>query len=401
MLYELQILRTMRLTTSSSTPSGGSIFFQIPPRGHGSCGMGAAMPIQDKDNVFYDKKDGFGSSLIDTVKFRLRLQHGPLVDMVEGNPNLRRHGGRFTIDSKFPGVRANVWSPADNQSLVIEASVSKFLTGQNVFGLYDLDDACYELGHEVLERLGLEIASEIETALADGAMELLRVDAAAHLKCESGEQATAVMAALRRLAVTADGDWAAIKDETVTLGSWSRRRTFTIYRKDRELIKRPPSRSVWRRAHLLAAAENSIRFELSLAGQELRSQGVVSAHELRPWHLFEQLWDWFHRIAGTARPLPVVADIEGLPGALALRMRAWQLGDANAFSVAPSTRREYRRRILELAGIDINSPLSADEQRKTLKTVRDALVGGLTVCDRSGLWERLKAGRRVPNQAAD
>ncbi|SDI16979.1 phage/plasmid replication protein, II/X family [Variovorax sp. OV700] len=357
------------------------------------------MPIQDKDNVFYDQTDGFGSSLIDTVKFRLRLEHEPLVDMVEGNPNLRRHGARFTVDSKFPGVRANVWSPADNQSLVIEASVAKFLTGQNVFGLYDLDDACYELGHEVLERLGLEIDSEVETTLADGAMELLRVDAAAHLKCESGEQAAAVMAALRRLAVTADGDWAAIKNETVTLGSWSRRRTFTIYRKDRELIKRPPSRSVWRRAHLLAAAENSMRFELSLAGQELRSQGVVIAHELRPWHLFEQLWDWFHRVAGTARPLPVIADIEGLPGALALRMRAWQLGDANAFAVAPSTRRQYRQRVLERTGIDINSPLSADEQREALKTVRDALVGGLTVCDRSDLWGRMKAGRRGLDQS--
>lgn len=353
------------------------------------------MPIQDKDNVFYDKKDGFGSSLIDTVKFRLRLEHEPLVGMVDSNPHLRRHGGRFTVDSKFPGVRANVWSPADNQSLVIEASVPKFLTGQNVFGLYNLDDACYELGHEVLQRLGLEIDGEVEATLADGTMELLRVDAAAHLKCESGEQATAVMAALRRLAVTADGDWAAIKDETVTLGSWSRRRTFTSYRKDRELIKRPPSRSVWRRSHLLAAAENSIRFELSLAGQELRSQGVIVAHELRPWHLFEQLWDWFHLVAGTALPLPVVANIEGLPDTLALRMRAWQLGDANAFAVAPSTRRQYRRQILERTGIDINSPLGADEQRKALKTVRDALIGELTVRDRSDLWERLKAGRQI------
>ena len=353
------------------------------------------MPIQDKDNVFYDKKHGFSSALIDTVKFRLRVEHEPLVDLVDGNPKVRRHGGRFTVDSRFPGVRANVWSPSHNQSLIIEASVSKFLTGQNVFGLHSVEDACYQLGLDVLERLGLDIDEGIETILRDGAVDLLRVDAAAHLKCRSEEQATAVMAALRRLAVTADHDWAAIKGETVTLGSWSRRRTFTIYRKDRELDKRPPSRSVWRRLHLLAAAEYSIRFELSLTGQELRSQDVFVAHELQSWHLFEQLRDWFHLVAGTARSLPVVADIEGLPDALALRMRAWRLGDANAFAVAPSTRRQYRRQILDLAGIDINSPLDADEQRQTLKTVRDALVGGLTVCDRSDLWERLKAGRQI------
>lgn len=353
------------------------------------------MSIQDEENVFFDEEDGFGSSLIDTVKFRLRLAHEPLVDIAAKSPRVHRDGRRFTVEGQFPGTSANIWSPADNQSLVIEASVSKFLTGQNVFGLRSVDRACEELGRAVLDRLGIEIDEELEEALRNGNMALLRVDAAGHLKCSSEEEAAAVMAALRRLAVTADGDWCAIKNETVTLGSWSRRRTFTIYRKDIELAKRLPSSNVWRRSHLLAAAKNMIRFELSLAGQELRRQGVRVVRDCQSGRLFEQLSDWFKLVACTTRPLPIVAAIEKLPDSLALRVRAWTLGDANAFAVAPSTRRQYRRQILELTGIDINSPLDAREQRKALRTVRDALVEGLTLCDRSDLWERLRVGRRV------
>lgn len=356
------------------------------------------MPIQDKDNIFFDEEYGFGSSLIDTVKFRLRLDHEPLANIAEEKPHVRRHGGRFTVEGEFSGIRANIWSPADNQSLVVEASVSKFLTGQNVFGLHSVDRACEELGRAVLERLGIKIDEDLEEALRNGNMELLRIDAAAHKKCSSDEEAVAVMAALRRLAVTADSDWSAIKNETVTLGSWSRRRTFTIYRKDIELDKRPPSSNVWRRSHLLAAAKNLIRFELSLARQELRRQDIGVVHDCNSRNLFIQLNDWFNLVACATRPLPVVADIEELPDTLALRMRAWTLGDANAFAVAPSTRRQYRRQIQDQTGIDINSPLGALEQRTALRTVRDALTAGLTVCDRSELWERLKAGRQTSDR---
>ncbi len=351
------------------------------------------MPIQDKDNIFYDKRAGFGSSLIDTVKFRLQMEHEPLIDIVEGNKKVRRHGGRFTVDSRFSGVRANVWSPLDNQSLVIEASVAKFLTGQNLFGLNSIHDACDQVAREVLERLGIELDDEVEDALRDGTMELLRLDIAAHLKCTSNEEATAVMAALRRLAVTADNDWSAIKNETVTIGSWSRRRTFTIYRKDLELTKRPPGKDVWRRKHLLAAAPNLIRFELSLAGQELRDQGLRCVADCEPSRLFEQLASWLRAAAGTARRLPVVAEGAELPDSLALRLRAWQLGDANAFAVAPSTRRQYRRQILDVVGIDIGSPLSTGEQRKALRTVRAVLATELAFRDRSGSWDRMKEGR--------
>lgn len=362
-------------------------------RGTHPGGIGVAVPIQDEDKIFYDTRAGFGSSLIDTVKFRLRLDHEPLIDMVERNQNVRRHGGRFTVESRFTGVRANVWSPADNQSLVIEASAPKFLTGQNLFGLNSIHDACEQMAREVLERLGIELDDEVEDALRDGTMELLRLDVAAHLKCASDEEATAVMAALRRLAVTADNDWSAIKNETVTIGSWSRRRTFTIYRKDRELTKRPPGKDVWRRKHLLAAASNLIRFELSLSGQELRDQGLRCVADCEPSRLFEQLASWLRAAAGTARRLPVVADVADLPDSLALRVRAWELGDANAFAVAPSTRRQYRRQILDIAGIDIDSPLRAGEQRGALRTVRDVLAGGLQFRDHSGSWDRMKEGR--------
>jgi II/X family phage/plasmid replication protein len=117
----------------------------------------------------------FFSSLYDTVKVRLQLQHPRLRELAESNRNVRfRHDG-FRVDSKFKGIRARLGSEKGCANLVIEGSIPKFLTGQNVVGSEDLTVAVIEFIDEVLKRAGICPTKAERRRYREGTFELLRV----------------------------------------------------------------------------------------------------------------------------------------------------------------------------------------------------------------------------------
>ena len=159
----------------------------------------------------------FDSSLIDTVKVRIPVQHEGLAALAD-NPNIRRNGNKYYVTSRFLGVFANIWSPASNKHLLIEASVPKFLTGQNLLGIHDMRLAVRDLVTEVLARSGFKSTRQNQWKVSVGDVQLLRADVAVHCACESEEETIALMQAARRLAIGLDRSVASFKNETVYLG---------------------------------------------------------------------------------------------------------------------------------------------------------------------------------------
>ena len=125
------------------------------------------------------------SSLIDTIRIRVAIDHQQWV--VEQtrlhnagtiNPITKACSGpfrRFTIPGAH-GSTATVWSKANATELHIEASLPRFLTGQNVFGSEDLRATAYLLVRAVCKYLGIEPSAAEKQAVREGRIRLARVD---------------------------------------------------------------------------------------------------------------------------------------------------------------------------------------------------------------------------------
>ena len=359
------------------------------------------MPTEKKKKLVPFQLEPFQSSLIDTVKVRLELEHEGLAAL-NGNANIRRNGNKYTVESRFRGVRANIWSPASNQHLLIEASVPKFLTGQNLLGIHDMRLAVKDLVTKVLKRAGIEMTQRVRRALRAGDIELLRADVAVHCKCQSEEEAVALMQAVRRLGIGLDNSTAMFNNETVYLGYRSRRRSLKLYRKDLELLVHAMPSGVTDCDRLLQAAENTVRIELTLRHMELQRLGYARVSD---WEAGDSagangesdtvqvlLSPWIEKLRCIDARLPSVRGLPDLPPALRLRLRAWLLGYDAAFLAAPSTYRAYRQQVRRATGIDIAVPLTTDAQRGALKTVRSALQKGVRFHGHSDAWLRLSSG---------
>ena len=102
------------------------------------------------------------SSPIDTIRIRVAIDHQSwvtgqirLYDAGVINPITKACAGpfrRFTIPGAH-GSTATVWSKANATELHIEASLPRFLTGQNVFGSEDLQATAYLLVRAVCNYL--------------------------------------------------------------------------------------------------------------------------------------------------------------------------------------------------------------------------------------------------------
>lgn len=74
----------------------------------------------------------FYSLLIDTVKVKVRVKHPPLQELALSNANVKQDGYKFLIKCPLTGACVQMFSQENCQALLLEFSVPKFLTGQNI-----------------------------------------------------------------------------------------------------------------------------------------------------------------------------------------------------------------------------------------------------------------------------
>ena len=342
----------------------------------------------------------FRSSLIDTVALRVTVRHKSVHRLAERNPNVKLNGNyELRVKSAFSKkIYARMFSRDSRESLFIEVSIPKFLTGQNIVGKEELHEQCVQLILVVLSRAGIHATAAEITAIRSGSYDMVRIDHTVHCDSGSPERASAVMAALRSIVFAKAKDASAYGNETVYVGQHSSRWTLRIYRKDLELKKRSrclPA-NVYDREQLLAKVQGCVRLELVLRAPELKRLGLSDPLAWNPEAARTRMTKWIERLAQLDGHVPSMDGIELLTNVNQLKLNAWLLGDRCAFSRAPTTAAASRKAILKATGIDVRGEANAELQRQAVTCLRDIFVQGIGFKSFPHKWAQLLEGREVP-----
>lgn len=336
----------------------------------------------------------FRSSMFDTIKVKIWIKHPPLQALARPGGTVTFTGKRYKVAGAFPKCKATVFSDYACESLMIEASPSKYLTGQNIVGRENLKAVAIELIENVLVHAGIEPTEAERERYQSGDFELLRVDYVAHVDCGTSEAARAFLLAVRASAAGSGAGYSAYKDETVYWGQHSRRRTLCVYRKGSELVRRPLGRRVYGARFLTKRAQSLVRFELTLRAGELGRLALRTPEAWSQQRARDLLKEAIVRAVPADRRIPSVAGMSSLSRTLRARLELWLRGSADAFACySDSALRESRRVILLQTGIDIKSTLSLEDQRRFFVTIKQLSEAGGGFKSWKRKWERLKQGR--------
>lgn len=344
-------------------------------------------------------QNGFKSSLVDTVKVKFELtakQHQALLES-----NLKHDGAVYVVPGPYPKCSATIFARGTTRSVYVEGS-PKYLTGQNLIGTENVAQFASQLLLAVLQRAGLNVGPKTRARIDQLDFELMRVDSAAHCDCRTEAAARTVMVALRRLAVASVREVALYGfDESIYIGLRSSRSTLKIYRKGAELQHNPIAAGVPGAQQLAQLAIGLVRFEYVLRSSELKRLGLHKPEKWQPNTGRDLLQRHFDQATRAQGQVPNVHHIDRLTPTLQLKLRAWLLGDMNAFLGSPTTAASSRRQVLDVTGIDVGSPLSAAAQRAAVLQVRDVLAAGFGFRTHPEAWARLLNGAPVSADCDD
>ena len=346
----------------------------------------------------------FFSCLIDTVSVLIDVRHKPLWKIAHNNANVRLKG-TFELRVCSPlssKITARVFSRNKGTTLMIEASIPKFLTGQNIVGREDLFAPCLEMILSVVNQMGIEPTPGELRKLRRGQFTMTRIDYAVHCSCSSPERAAALMAALRSLIFSKAKDASAYGIETVYEGQHSKYWTLRAYRKDLELDVRGRglSANVYGRDHLQEMAQNCVRLELVLRSPKLKRlcHGDRDLSDPLAWSVDgarKRMQKWIDRLSQASGYVPDMVGMDELTVLHQFKLRAWLAGDLTAFTSSPTTLAATRKAILTKTGIDISGEPNVDLQQRAVKCIRDVFFEGIGFKSYPHKWAALCSGTRT------
>ncbi|KRA09869.1 hypothetical protein ASD75_10590 [Acidovorax sp. Root568] len=338
----------------------------------------------------------FFSCLIDTVAVLIDVEHKSLRKIAQNNPNITWNGNyQLEVHSPlFAKIKARVFSREKGGKLMIEASLPKFLTGQNIVGLEELFEPCKQLIFAVLEQMRIEPTEAERRKIHRGKFEMKRVDHALHCDCATPERAAAVMAAIRSLMYAKAKDPGSYGDETVYAGQHSNRWTFRIYRKDFEIKKRGRGlpANVYCRDYLTAKVQNCARMELVLRAPELKRLGLNDPLAWNVEAARQRMQVWIDRLSTAGGVVPNIEHLSDLTSTQQMKLLLWLSGHRTAFTNSRSTFVATRKTILAKTGIDIRGEPSVELQRRAMQTIREVLLQGTGFKSYAHKWAALCEG---------
>lgn len=229
------------------------------------------------------------SSLIDTVRVHAAIDHqlwiaaqSALFHAGTINPITKACAGhyrRFKVAGAF-GAVATVWSIKSGTELVIECSIARFFTGQNVFGSEDLRAAVFKLIREVCRFLGIRPTDAEKKAVREGHSRLARVDLTLHKKFESDVQVRYFLKATKLYLAFASPYFSTYKDDALYICQHSDNKSMKWYSKGSHIQAFPLDRGLPHRDYIEAASEGLLRVELVLRRRFLAHSGMA---EVRNW----------------------------------------------------------------------------------------------------------------------
>lgn len=320
----------------------------------------------------------FKSSLIDTIRVLITVTHQPLSALAQGNSNMRSDSIYFYVRSPETGATARVISRMNGEELLLEFSVAKFLTGQNVIGIEAIHEGCMPCIIRILNLMQLNVPLPQRELIRSGEFRLMRVDFASHIDCGSVERADALMIALRNYLVGRAREVSFYEHKTLYIGQHSRRRSLKIYRKDLEIAKRPIPQWVYQSEKISKKTIGLVRLELTLRRDELERKGLNKPHSWNSQVMNEMMQHWVDFLMASNGHIPNIKLSEKLSRSLQQKLFGWLHGDSLSFSrgVTPKTYRENRNQVLKMTGINVQNHLAPEVQAYALATIRSVIQKG-------------------------
>jgi hypothetical protein len=333
----------------------------------------------------------FRSSLVDTIRAIVKVRHAPLDRVAQRSGNMRRDGFVYFVRVSNTNAKAQVISRNECKELILEFSIPKILTGQNIVGHHDLHAGCVAGIKAVLKAMAIMPTQEERSDILAGYYRLTRVDIAAHIACGTTDRAAALMIALRNHLVGFAKDVSFYETKTLYIGQHSRRRSLKIYRKEMEGTANPMSLNVYGREALIRRCTGLVRIELVLRREELTKLGLDNPRAWTPGKLEELMGVWIARLQRVGGCVPNVAHLEELSPVLQQKIRAWLHGDKTAFTrgVTRETYRDNRNRVLTATGINVDNHMTPEQQQAALLSIRQMFREGFGYCSSDHKWKQL------------
>lgn len=178
-------------------------------------------------------------------------------------------------------VRSAPWAGSDH--LEISGNLSKFFQGHNLFGTDDLCGLVFEFMRWLCVNHGPDSAIPLVCPSADdiaawrtGAYSLSRVDVTDSYQLRSRSDVLAWLRAAEQTAhLSHRGRGQLVKGQTLYFGKTSRRWSLKLYAKGQEIEDNPTHQPALQSLpHARAWADNVLRAELVIRGQQLRDWGM-------------------------------------------------------------------------------------------------------------------------------
>ena len=229
------------------------------------------------------------NSLIDTIKFTIKVEHGYLIDKhkrlkAEGVSNrltnaLTGSSHKFKVPGIY-GTTATVWSKKSGQLLQIECSAAKFLTGHNVFGSENLNRIILDISKRVCRYLKIKPTAKEKQAIKAGDVRLFRVDLAAHFRLPSKFTVRSFQNALKMQLAFTQRSFATYADETLYVNQHSDMRPIKIYDKGEEILFHRLPQDLPDKEAIERYTQNLVRVEMTFRSRFLR---IIKMSQVKEW----------------------------------------------------------------------------------------------------------------------
>ncbi len=300
--------------------------------------------------------------MIDWVSAKIPLSHAEPIHGGQVISYSKQGEVEYTTYKRLPvegsysdKITIRTLTPGEDGLIYFSGNPNKFLQGHNLFGSADLLQIMTDTLEQVFAKLNITPTEQNWQAIRNGQYSISRIDLNV-----SSEMASLpdVLARIRTIAHTSRSRHKSsgiLKGDTLYFGKNSRRWSMKAYAKGQEIFVKGhelpynlPDRDA-----LIAEAQNKLRWELVLRGQELTKLGLANAHAFVTADLYALFENYKARIV-MPENIPLNAALtRTLPHSLRATYALWKEGEDLRKSYSKNTFYKHRRGLLA-HGIDIS-----------------------------------------------
>jgi len=210
----------------------------------------------------------FSSSLFDNIKARFFIKHTPTAETLpyENNDGKKTALSSTPVFNSLGNSSLQVRSSIKGDSITIDGSYIKWLTGQNVIGLEELIFLCYLTFKKVCKQLNLKPTKEELADVKTGKFELISLDYTVHCDAKSRKRTLFLQREIKKVWSTTRSNYAHYKNhQTLYVNKCKYSRwIFKSYLKGLEIKDKGGLNNVLYGSQIESISNSLVRLELTV-----------------------------------------------------------------------------------------------------------------------------------------